>query len=183
MITKIIFVKNTGLFAPRHACPDLPFLHGDPNPRPFRGRRAQVPPGRKLPLLPRRAGGAAWGQRACSAAPALRSGGGSGWEKLRRVPAVSPPAPAPAPAGLSVTASGARRCHLPRAWERERPAVHSPARRLSESIRQDRHSAPPPPPLPPPPFLPTPCFCQVYIRPNYFGMGCQSCFQDRPDHP
>lgn len=65
----------------------------------------------------------------------------------------------------------------------------APARRLTESIRQDRPSAAPPRsplPLPPPPtpLLPSPSlFCQVYIRPNYFGLGCQSCFPDRSDHP
>lgn len=46
----------------------------------------------------------------------------------------------------------------------------SPAFRLAESIRQDRPSDSPPP------FH----FCQVYIRPNYFSLGCQSCFLDRP---
>lgn len=65
---------------------------------------------------------------------------------------------------------------LPLAPERGNRSVlpfTSPAFRLVESIRQDRPSDSPPPSH----------FCQVYIRPNYFSLGCQSCFLDRPDHP
>lgn len=64
-----------------------------------------------------------------------------------------------------------RRC--PERGNRSVPPFTSPAFRLAESIRQDRPSDSPPP------FH----FCQVYIRPNYFSLGCQSCFLDRPDHP
>lgn len=97
--------KNGGLFAgaSRHACPGLPFLHRDQNPRPpapSAGEGCKFRPGASSALPSRRARGrAARGKRACSAAPSpgMAAGGKCSRGCRRWAP------PAPAPAGLSVT--------------------------------------------------------------------------------
>lgn len=129
---KITFVRNTELFASRYACPDLLFLHRDQNPSSlcdFLGSWVQVPPGRDFHPSPAegmgmRRGGSrrvlqcrSFGQNFWGGSGGKCSHGCLRWAR----PA---PASAPPPQGCLSPTAGARRCHLPRAWERERPVIH-----------------------------------------------------------
>lgn len=82
---------------------------------------------------------------------------GSGWEMLSRVPAMGSPGPGPRRAVCHrPPGHGAAIC--PERGNGSAQPFTSPARRLTESIRQDRPSASPPPPLHPSPSPHPPLF-------------------------
>lgn len=102
--------KNGGLFlgASRHACPGLPFLHRDQNPRPpapSAGEGCKFRPRRKFrPSLPEGTKKSGTGEAGvfCSPVPSSSiSGMAAGGKCSRGCRRWAPPAPAPA--GLSVT--------------------------------------------------------------------------------